>query len=131
MFDVGFLELALISMVALIVVGPERLPALARTTGLWIGKIRRLAQNFRMELEREVEISELKSLRENVELPDLRDLVEPAAAPRSNPVVADSPLEPGSTSGSTSGSMPESDLDSKAGPDPELESGESAEVKDG
>ena len=94
MFDVGFLELALISMVALIVVGPERLPALARTTGLWIGKIRRLALNFRMELEREVEMSELKTLRENVELPDLRDIVDPQATPRGNPVAAESPNKP-------------------------------------
>lgn len=62
MFDVGFTELVMIGLVALLVVGPERLPELVRTTGRWIGRAQRIAREMRQELEREVGTSELSQL---------------------------------------------------------------------
>jgi sec-independent protein translocase protein TatB len=60
MFDVSFSELVLILIVGLIVFGPEKLPEVVRTTGLWIGKLRRSFNNIRSEIEREVGVEELK-----------------------------------------------------------------------
>ncbi|KAF0804727.1 Sec-independent protein translocase TatB [Alcanivorax xiamenensis] len=53
MFDVGFSELLLIFVIALVVLGPERLPKAARTLGYWIGRARSTFNNLRNELERE------------------------------------------------------------------------------
>ncbi len=64
MFDVGFWELILVGVVALIVVGPERLPELARTAGRWLGAARRMAATFKADLEREVRAEELKKILE-------------------------------------------------------------------
>ena len=60
MFDIGFWELGLITLVALLVVGPERLPGLARTLGLWLGKGRSILRNIKEEISREIEIDEIK-----------------------------------------------------------------------
>ena len=62
MFDLGFQELALISVIALIVVGPERLPKMARTVGLWAGKIRYYVSQVKNDIEREVRAQELKEM---------------------------------------------------------------------
>lgn len=60
MFDVSFSELVLILIVGLIVFGPEKLPEVVRSAGLWIGKLRRSFNNIRSEIEREVGVEELK-----------------------------------------------------------------------
>ena len=60
MFDIGFLELLLIGVVALLVVGPERLPRLARTAGLWVGRGRRMLSSVKAEIDRELKAEELK-----------------------------------------------------------------------
>ena len=62
MFDVGFWELALIGLVMLIVVGPDRLPKLARTAGLWIGRGRRMLGAVKAEIDREIKAQELKEI---------------------------------------------------------------------
>ena len=62
MFDVGFQELTLIGVIALIVVGPERLPRMARTLGLWMGKIRYYVGQVKSDIEREVRAQELKEM---------------------------------------------------------------------
>ena len=62
MFDVGFQELVLIGVIALIVVGPERLPKMARTLGLWSGKIRYYVNQVKNDIDREVRAQELKEL---------------------------------------------------------------------
>ncbi len=60
MFDVGFAEIVLVMVIALLVVGPERLPRLARTAGLWLGKARSFVQSVREDIERELAAEELK-----------------------------------------------------------------------
>jgi sec-independent protein translocase protein TatB len=64
MFDFSFGELALISAVALIVLGPERLPKVARTVGEWAGKAQRYVSQVKADINREIELSELKKLQE-------------------------------------------------------------------
>ena len=61
MFDVGFSELLLCFVVALVVLGPERLPSLARSLGRWTGQARSYLRNLTAELDREAQIAELKA----------------------------------------------------------------------
>lgn len=60
MFDLGFLELFLCGVIALLVLGPERLPAAARAAGHWIGKARRMTRQFSDELDRQVRAEEIR-----------------------------------------------------------------------
>ena len=60
MFDIGFSELLLIAVVALVVLGPERLPKAARFAGLWVRRARAQWDSVKQELERELEAEELK-----------------------------------------------------------------------
>ncbi|MGL4996652.1 MAG: Sec-independent protein translocase protein TatB [Deefgea sp.] len=62
MFDVSFGELILIGTVTLIVVGPERMPKVARTAGMLIGKLQRFIGNVKAELHQEMQMSELAQL---------------------------------------------------------------------
>lgn len=62
MFDVGFTELLLIGVVALVVLGPERLPKAARTAGLWLGRGRRMIATVRADIEREIKADELREI---------------------------------------------------------------------
>jgi len=64
MFDVGFFELLLISVVALLVIGPERLPKVARTAGLWIGRGRKMISSVKADIEKELKAEELKRILE-------------------------------------------------------------------
>lgn len=60
MFDIGFMELLLISVVALIVIGPERLPGAIRTATLWIGRAKRSFNQVKGEIEKEINADEIK-----------------------------------------------------------------------
>ena len=63
MFDVGFMELVLISVIGLLVLGPQRLPKVAAELGKWIGRARRTATQLRRQLEREIELEDLERMR--------------------------------------------------------------------
>ncbi len=77
MFDIGALELVLIGVVALLVVGPERLPKLARTAGLWAGHARRAFLSVKAEIDREIKSEELKEiLREQAASNPLEQIIE-------------------------------------------------------
>lgn len=78
MFDIGFWELGLIGVVALLVIGPERLPDVARTAGKWIGRARRLINSVQSEINAEVsKADELKRLlEEQTELKSAHEILE-------------------------------------------------------
>jgi Tat protein translocase TatB subunit len=61
MFEVGFMEIVLVSVIGLLVLGPQRLPKVAAEIGKWIGRARRTATQLRRQLEREIELSELQT----------------------------------------------------------------------
>lgn len=79
MFDVGFSELILLGIVALVVLGPEKLPHAARMAGAWLGKIKRTVIDIQAEIEKEVSAAELKQ-RMNDEIEKLKSLSEPIEA---------------------------------------------------
>jgi sec-independent protein translocase protein TatB len=60
MFDIGGLELLLITVVALLVIGPERLPEALRTLGLWLGRLRRSFTSVKAEIEKEIGMDEVR-----------------------------------------------------------------------
>ncbi|MEY2680943.1 MAG: twin-arginine translocase subunit TatB [Pseudomonadota bacterium] len=64
MFDVGFWELVLIALVALLVFGPQRLPRLVRETSLWVRKARSVVSSAKTEIDRELQLYELKQTME-------------------------------------------------------------------
>lgn len=76
MFDIGFWELVVIAIVALLVLGPERLPEFAVNAGRWFGKLKRFINHTRRELESELRITEQKSFQQS--LTDLDDLMKNA-----------------------------------------------------
>jgi len=65
MFDIGFWELLLIGVVALLVVGPDKLPGLARTAGHWVGRTRRFVSSVKADIDREIAADELKKILAN------------------------------------------------------------------
>jgi len=60
MFDIGFAEILIVSVVALLVLGPEKLPVAVRTCGLWFGKIKRSVNSIQREINEELRIDELR-----------------------------------------------------------------------
>lgn len=66
MFDIGFSELMLIGMVALVVIGPERLPKVARTVGHLLGRVQRYVSDVKSDIQREMDLDELKKLQTQV-----------------------------------------------------------------
>lgn len=71
MFDVSFWELCVVGVVALLVLGPEKLPKAARTVGRWIGKVRRMFAEVQAEIEHELELEELKRLNQSIQSSNL------------------------------------------------------------
>lgn len=66
MFDVGLTELMVIAVVALVVIGPERLPKVARTAGLLLGRLQRYVGDVKADINREMQLDELKKLQQQV-----------------------------------------------------------------
>ena len=66
MFDVGLSELMVIAVVALVVIGPERLPKVARTAGLLLGRLQRYVSDVKADINREIQLDELKKLQQQV-----------------------------------------------------------------
>jgi sec-independent protein translocase protein TatB len=66
MFDVAFSELVIIGLVALIVIGPERLPKVARAAGILLGRLQRYVSDVKADINREIQLEELKKMQDNV-----------------------------------------------------------------
>ncbi|MGG5873648.1 Sec-independent protein translocase protein TatB [Pseudomonas peli] len=71
MFDIGFTELLLVGIVALVVLGPDRLPGAVRTAGLWIGRIKRSFSAIKAEVEREIGADEIRRQLHNEQILEL------------------------------------------------------------
>lgn len=67
MFDIGFSELVLIAVVALIVIGPQRLPRVARTAGHLLGRMQRYVSDVKADIAREMELEELRKVQSSME----------------------------------------------------------------
>ncbi|MGL4317783.1 MAG: Sec-independent protein translocase protein TatB [Pseudomonas sp.] len=84
MFDIGFSELLLVGLVALIVFGPERLPGAARTAGLWIGRLKRSFSAIKAEVEREMGADEIRRQLHNEQIlqleRELKQSIQPPLA---------------------------------------------------
>ncbi len=80
MFDIGFSEIVVIAVVALVVIGPERLPKAARTMGHLFGRLQRYVNDVKADISREMELDELRKLQQQVQTAahDLKSSVESA-----------------------------------------------------
>ncbi len=80
MFDVGFLEILVIGIVSLIVIGPERLPAVARTVGHWVGKAQRFVRGVKSDFASELKSGDLNKIigDQNDQINELRNIVNSA-----------------------------------------------------
>jgi sec-independent protein translocase protein TatB len=67
MFDIGFSELLVIGLVALIVIGPEKLPRVARTLGHLAGRLQRYVADVKADINREIELDELRKMRDEMQ----------------------------------------------------------------
>lgn len=78
MFDIGFWEILVILVVALLVVGPDRLPGLAREVGMWVRKVQRFVTSVRSDIEQEFQTEELRKLikEQNHEIDQLKNLMK-------------------------------------------------------
>jgi len=78
MFDSGFLEMLVIGVIALMVVGPERLPGLASKAGKMVGKMKAFVANTREDIEREIRAEEMQSMlaKQKDEISELRDMMQ-------------------------------------------------------
>ena len=64
MFDIGFWELTIVAVVALLVIGPDKLPGVARTAGKWVGRTRRFVNQVKTDIDREIKQDELRKILE-------------------------------------------------------------------
>jgi sec-independent protein translocase protein TatB len=67
MFDIAFSELLIIGVVALIVIGPEKLPRMARTVGVLAGRLQRYVADVKADINREIELEELRKMRDSMQ----------------------------------------------------------------
>ncbi len=65
MFEIGFSELLMLGLVSLLVIGPERLPQLARIAGFWVGKLQRTVADVKAEIRQELQVEEMRQMLEN------------------------------------------------------------------
>src|SRR6478736_1477932 len=89
MFDIGWSELLVIGVVAIIVVGPKELPRLMRTFGHYLGKVRHMAAEFQRQFEEAVRDSEIDEVRKT-----MQDFHAQASAPINNPLMVPKPAPP-------------------------------------
>ena len=94
MFGISFSELLLVGLVALLVLGPERLPGAARTAGLWIGRLKRSFNAIKQEVEREIGADEIRRQLHNEHILSMEEEAKKILAPLQPPVPPVVPTEP-------------------------------------
>ena len=76
MFDIGFWELTMIAVIALVVIGPDKLPGVARTAGKWVGRARRFVGDVKTDIDRELKQEELrKAIADDVGLDEIKEIM--------------------------------------------------------
>lgn len=91
MFDIGFAELLIIAVVALIVLGPDKLPTAIKTVGMWVGRIRRTVTSIQSEISEELRIDEMKRTTA-ISKQELEKELKEMSQPFNEVVGADSPM---------------------------------------
>jgi sec-independent protein translocase protein TatB len=97
MFGISFSELLLVGLVALLVLGPERLPGAARTAGLWVGRLKRSFNAIKQEVEREIGADEIRRQLHNEHILSLEQEARKIFTPtqqEATPVPPVQPVEP-------------------------------------
>ena len=97
MFGISFSELLLVGLVALVVLGPERLPGAARTAGLWIGRLKRSFNAIKQEVEREIGADEIRRQLHNEHILSMEEEARrswPRSSRRCRPWRPQSPWQP-------------------------------------
>lgn len=98
MFGISFGELLLVGLVALLVLGPERLPGAARTAGLWIGRLKRSFNTIKQEVEREIGADEIRRQLHNEHIlaleQEARNAIAPPQVPAAAPIAEATPVAP-------------------------------------
>lgn len=145
MFDIGFSEMMVIAVVALVVIGPEKLPRVARTVGAYLGRLQRYVNDVKADINREIELDELRKFKQQVEdtargfestVRDemhkteselnqvAQDLAGPSATPATDPAnsssTAPATLPAAADSGLGAGSMPPAQPAAAAAPQPDV-----------
>jgi sec-independent protein translocase protein TatB len=106
MFDIGFSELVVIAVVALIVIGPERLPKAARTMGHLFGRLQRYVSDVKSDINREMELEELRKLQQQVQ-GAAREVESQLAEPAAElPPLAEPVAEPAETAHAAASAEP-------------------------
>jgi sec-independent protein translocase protein TatB len=103
MFEVGFTEIILILGIALLVLGPEKLPKLANQVGRWAGRARAMARQLRQQLDEEVTVIGKEDFAPAVKRPPAAPTVvtPPPAPPETSPAAPESPPAPADESDET------------------------------
>ncbi|MDH0646086.1 Sec-independent protein translocase protein TatB [Pseudomonas sp. GD03858] len=98
MFGISFSELLLVGLVALLVLGPERLPGAARTAGLWIGRLKRSFNAIKMEVEREIGADDIRRQLHNEHIlqmeQEAKRILNPLTPSAQPPASAETPATP-------------------------------------
>ena len=94
MFGISFSELLLVGLVALLVLGPERLPGAARTAGLWVGRLKRSFNAIKQEVEREIGADEIRRQLHNEHILSLEQEARKIFTPTQQEAIPVQPVEP-------------------------------------
>lgn len=110
MFGISFSELLLVGLVALLVLGPERLPGAARTAGLWVGRLKRSFNAIKQEVEREIGADEIRRQLHNEHIQSLEQEARKILNPQGStpPTAPVQPATPAAPTASTTDPVPAS-----------------------
>ncbi|MGE7958147.1 Sec-independent protein translocase protein TatB [Pseudomonas sp. NPDC089530] len=109
MFGISFSELLLVGLVALLVLGPERLPGAARTAGLWVGRLKRSFNAIKQEVEREIGADEIRRQLHNEHILSLEQEARKILNPtQQQPTPVEPVAEPGTQAPATAPEAPAS-----------------------